>query len=101
MNIRTIRINSGHPDHEQGFYIINESDFDEKIHERWAEDADAEAIRAAEAKRAEVIEAKRAEALKAAAYAREAAERGKVVLQPTADEQKAAYAAKREREANR
>jgi hypothetical protein len=59
MSISTVRVKSSHPDHEQGFYVINESDFDKAKHELWVD-------KAAEAKRAEVIEANRAEALKVA-----------------------------------
>jgi hypothetical protein len=34
-NSPAIRIKSDHPDHEQGFFVINESDFDPKKHELW------------------------------------------------------------------
>lgn len=51
----TVRVKSSHPDHVQGFYVINESDFDKEKHELWVDEA--------EAKRAEI---KHAESLKAA-----------------------------------
>jgi hypothetical protein len=38
----TVRVKSSHPDHVQGFYTINESDFDPKIHELWKEDEPAQ-----------------------------------------------------------
>jgi hypothetical protein len=36
-SLPAVRVKSNHPDHEQGFYVINESDFDEKVHELWEE----------------------------------------------------------------
>jgi hypothetical protein len=38
----TVRVKSSHPDHVQGFYTINESDFDPKKHELWEEDKPAQ-----------------------------------------------------------
>jgi hypothetical protein len=66
MNIPTVRIKSSHPDHEQGFIVINESDFDKAVHEIWV-DKETEYAKLVEAERAELerVEAKRAEALKA------------------------------------
>jgi hypothetical protein len=28
----TVKVASDHPDHEQGYYVINESDFDATVH---------------------------------------------------------------------
>ncbi len=36
-SLPAVRVKSDHPDHEQGFFVINESDFDPKIHELWQE----------------------------------------------------------------
>lgn len=36
--MKTVRVKSSHPDHEQGFFVINEEDFDPKKHELWEED---------------------------------------------------------------
>jgi hypothetical protein len=33
----TVKVKSSHPEHEQGFFVINESDFDKAIHELWQE----------------------------------------------------------------
>lgn len=35
MSCPVVRVKSSHPDHEQGFYVINESDFDAAKHELW------------------------------------------------------------------
>ena len=32
-----VRVKSAHPEHEQGFFVINESDFDPSKHELWQE----------------------------------------------------------------
>jgi hypothetical protein len=49
----TVNVKSSHPDHVRGFYTINESDFDPKIHELWVDEA-AEIKKAAAAKAAQV-----------------------------------------------
>jgi len=36
-SLPAIRVKSSHPEHEQGYIIINESDFDEAKHELWQE----------------------------------------------------------------
>lgn len=85
----TVRVKSSHPDHEQGFYVINESDFDPKKHELWVDEAEAE--RAEALSILEVAEAKRAEARAASIKAAQPVETksaGPVVLATRRDDRK-------------
>lgn len=36
-SLPAVRVKSDHPDHEQGYFVINESDFDPEKHELWEE----------------------------------------------------------------
>jgi hypothetical protein len=33
--VPTVRVKSDHPEHDQGFVVINQSDFDQSIHQLW------------------------------------------------------------------
>jgi hypothetical protein len=62
MKVPTVRVKSSHPEDVQGFYLLNESDFDPKIHTLWVDEA--EEARSAAIKRDEAMKA--AAAIKAA-----------------------------------
>ena len=72
-SIPTVRIKSSHPEHVQGFIVINESDFDKEKHELWVDEAAARAVDKREAftealksSQQTAEQAKRAEYLRAA-----------------------------------
>ena len=68
MRVPTVRVKSSHPEHERGFYVINESDFDKAKHELWSDEGPGdEAARLDAEREARRAEIKREEAMKAAA----------------------------------
>jgi hypothetical protein len=89
-SLPAVRVKSDHPDHDQGFFVINESDFDPEKHELWEEDqpdagkagqpnaAIEHGITVAEA--TEATEAKRAYAAKAAEPAKPSARESQMHL---------------------
>jgi hypothetical protein len=82
----TVRVKSPHPEHVQGFYIINESDFDPNKHELWEEDnPDAGKAGQPSAAIEHGAESERADAAKAA-YAAKAAEPRPVTLDRIAED---------------
>ena len=50
-----IRVKSDHPEHEQGFIVINEEDFDPKIHELWEEPVPKSEAKPAESSKQEHV----------------------------------------------
>ena len=67
----TVRVKSSHPDHEQGFYVINESDFDEAVHELWKPVSETHVGDGQGLELKDEAAAKRADAQKAAYAARQ------------------------------